>query len=122
MKNRTTGQGIRFVPTKAQRSKVMLLMARGLSEQTIADVIGVSHMTLRKHFHTEITGGRERKIAENMERLDRAAAKGNVSAMKYLDSQFALRESKAEPVGKKEQANREAQTAHEDTSWGNILN
>jgi len=120
------GPGNPLKVTKADRRKVMLLCAAGFSERAIANVLGTTQVTVRKHFAEELETGRAQIQAENLSRLDRAAAKGNVSAMKYLDGKLAAAKAsggeKAEPLGKKEAANLEAQTAHEETSWGHLVN
>lgn len=128
MKSPTTeprGQaGKRFVPSKSQRSRVVLLVAAGFSEPSIADVLGICQNTLRKHFPDEMRSGRDRKLAENLARLDKAAAGGNVTAQKYLDARIGAAipsAPKEELLGKKEILQREAQTAHEETEWGNLL-
>jgi predicted transcriptional regulator len=117
-----------FVPTKAQRQEVMLLVAAGMSEPSIASVIGICQSTLRKHFAEELLFGHARKQAENLARLEKAARKGNVTAMKYLAGKLEVIPERAPPepkpqkLGKKEAAEVDAQTAHERSSWGELLN
>jgi hypothetical protein len=115
-----------FSPTKAQRNKVMLLVAAGFGEPSIADVIGICQNTLRKHFPEELRSGRDRKLAENLVRLDKAAQEGNVTAQKYLDGKLGAQipskqEPKPEAIGKKEALVREAHEAHTQSEWGDIL-
>jgi hypothetical protein len=110
-----------FKPTKPQRNKVMLLIAAGFSESAIAAVVGISHMTLRKHFPDELEHGRARKVAENLERLEEAADGGNVSAQKYLDQKLNGHVQGLAASGKKEQRAQRAQTGHVDTEWGEVV-
>jgi predicted transcriptional regulator len=128
MKSPTTeprGQaGKRFVPSKSQRSRVVLLVAAGFSEPSIADVLGICQNTLRKHFPEELRSGRYRKLAENLDRLDRAAAKGNVTAQKYLDARLGAAVAappQQEALGKKEIRQLEAQSAPHDSEWSELL-
>lgn len=115
-----------YQPTKAERDKVLLLSAAAMSEQEISAAIGISRATLRKHFADELKNGHARKTAENLARLEGAAKAGNVAAMKFLAARLdALSEAKKPPrperLGKKEKANLDAQTAHVDTSWEELL-
>jgi hypothetical protein len=119
------------VPTKAQREKVKLYLAGGISEPVVAHRIGISHMTLRKHFAEELEFGRDMKRADNLELLQKAATKGNVSAMKHLDAKFATSSAEASftapatrgaaDPGKKELAQAAAKDAGQGTNWGNDL-
>ena len=122
-----------YAPKKAERDDVALFMASGMSEPRIAAVLGICQNTLRKHFATELQIGRDREMAANLKRLRKAAAKGNVTAMKHLDAKygtvstehsFAAPEAqpdRPEKLGKKEQAMREASTAGQGTTWGQDL-
>jgi hypothetical protein len=117
-----------FKPRPVDRDRVMLYVAAGLSEPAIATVLGICQNTLRKHFAAELLHGHSCKKAENLARLERAAKKGNVTAMKFLESKYETLPPEAPPppkeakLGKKEIANQEAQTAHEETEWGKLLN
>ncbi len=104
-----------FRVTNALRQKVMLASAAGVSDDDIARAVGCSDVTLRKHFREELKTGRARKMVENLVRLERAAKKGNVTAMKHLDQKMQVagaddrvRRGKPEPEGKKERQRREA--------------
>jgi hypothetical protein len=119
-----------FAPTRAQRRKVMLYLAGGMPEPQIAAVLGIVQNTLRKHFADELAHGRAVKMAANLERLEAAADKGNVTAMKHLDARFqsAAAEAafidpapKAERLGKKQLAAIAAETAGDGTEWGDDL-
>jgi hypothetical protein len=119
------------VPTKAQREKVKLYLAGGISEPVVAHRLGISQMTLRKHFAEELVFGRDLKQADNLDRLEKAANKGNVTAMKHLDAKFgtnAAQHNFEQPAressprqGKKEQAQTAADTAGAGTVWGEDL-
>ena len=128
-----------FKPTKKQRADVLLYVAGGVSEPTIAKLIGCCQNTLRKHFEQELNEGNERELAENLQNMKKAAKAGNVSAMKYLDARFsavaaqkammgdapepAAEEATPRPpaIGKKEAAEAEAQTAGLGTNWADDL-
>jgi len=103
----------------------MLLIASGMSEAAIASAIAVNRRTLSKYFADELLHGHSRKRAENLLRLEKAARSGNVTAMKHLDGVMSLIPEKApgpEPLGKKATLDQEAQTGHENTGWGELLN
>jgi hypothetical protein len=120
-----------FVPTKAQREKVKLYLAGSISEPVVAHRLGISQNTLRKHFAEELEFGRDLKRADNLDRLERAANKGNVSAMKHLDAKFATSAAEnsftapaphaSSETGKKQQAQAAAKDAGQGTGWGNDL-
>ncbi len=106
------------VPTAENRNKIMMMLVFGCTDEQIAQSIGVSRPTLRKHYLTEL---RQRLVARLQLDATRRAAlftkvlAGDVSAMKELDRQLARldlaalsetvrREPKQpEPMGKKEQ-------------------
>jgi predicted transcriptional regulator len=69
-------------PTREQRAKVQVWVASSIPVETIAELIGVSHMTLRKGCSEELSKGRLLELAANRLRLVKAADAGNVSAMK----------------------------------------
>ena len=87
---------------------------------------------LTKHFGEELETGRAVKRAEVIRLLFTSARKGNVSAQKTLEQITAraaaedevLSQPTAEKqprLGKKEQAQIDAQTAGEDSNWGGDL-
>lgn len=113
-----------FQPSAVQRNTVMLLIASGMSEAAIASAIAVNRRTLAKYFSDELLNGHSCKRAENLLRLEKAARSGNVTAMKHLDAVMSLTPENAprpEPLGKKAALDQEAQTGHEKTSWGDLL-
>jgi hypothetical protein len=118
-----------------------MLLALGWSNERIANVLHVTMPTLRKHYFSEL------KVRDSArDRLDATVAMtfwgqfqaGNTGAgrefirlLERNDMAFGLRGTatpaptadaeKAEKLGKKELANREAQTAHKGTDWGTLL-
>jgi len=110
-----------FKATVAHRNKVRLAAAAGMSHDKIAKGLGICRDTLLKHFADELETGGAEKMLENLARLEKAAKKGNVAAMKHLDAKFkvgtAAGEVNPEPkpkTGKKE----EQQTAAEGAASG----
>ena len=71
-------------PTKCQRRQVELAIATGMTLPEIAAALDISRSTLSKVFAAEISTGRARRKLDNICRLDRAAAAGNVAAIKTL--------------------------------------
>jgi transcriptional regulator with XRE-family HTH domain len=129
-----------FNPTAKHRDRVMLLTAAGITEAAIATVLGICRRTLQSYFATELATGRGVKRAQNLERLEAAAKRGNVSAMKALAQAFdrgesqelragetaAARRERAEAavrerMSKRQLGQRDALTAGLDSDWGDDL-
>jgi hypothetical protein len=129
-----------FNPTAKHRDRVMLLAAGGITESAIAIVLGICRRTLQSYFAAELATGRGVKRAQNLERLEAAAKRGNVSAMKALAAAFdrgehqeqvagetaAARRERAEAavrerMSKRQLEQRDALTAGQDTDWGTDL-
>lgn len=68
-----------------QRRKVRLWAAGGIAEEHIAFLLKISRNTLRKRYPRELAQGNAIERARNLERLQEAADKGNVAAIKHLD-------------------------------------
>jgi hypothetical protein len=115
-----------FRPTAAQRRDAMLLMAGGIGEAGIAAIFQLSVNCLRKHFADELLHGRSRKRGENLRRLEAAAERGAVTAMRVLhlvydkaDAQDLHARTTAERRALA--AARAAATAGRDSEWGDDL-
>ncbi|WP_246697255.1 AraC family transcriptional regulator [Rhizobium sp. G21] len=131
------------VPTEKTRNRVSMLLALGWDNERIANALGVSEPTLRKHYFTEL---KRRAIAQDMleakqfERLfELGFQEGNVGAIKEFnrlverdrlsstakafDKIAKAERPKAEKLGKKEIAQREAEAIASGSSlWGDDLN
>lgn len=115
-----------FVVTDEDREKVRVLKAGGMSNEAIAEAIGISEPTLRKHFSLDLEVGAAKVTADVLMARYRSAMGGNVSAQnKWLEAAGAIppkpRKVKEKPVGKKEAAQAEAETAHQSSDWGSLL-
>lgn len=133
-------------PTTAQRRQIAIWAGAGMRLEDMASALGISTPTLRKHCATELSTGANQRRAEILESLFRQAKKGSVTAAKaYLAASpefvvppgagselpdgssaapapaAAASQTVAKPLGKKEQANRDAVTAHEGTQWADVL-
>lgn len=97
-----------YAPSDEEREKVRVLKAGGMSNEAIAECIGISEPTLRKHFHSELDRGGARVKADVLMARYRSAMGGNVQAQNKLIEQFAAvdaqdRRSPKQPrLGKKE--------------------
>lgn len=125
------------VPTPENVSRIRQLLLAGWNTAKIAEEIGISRPTLRKHYLPDIEKGRVVAMSElrakTIARLDKAADGGNVAAMKELlrvvgeaEINAGIGHQPAEPsqptrVGKKEQAVHDAQTADQGTEWQQLL-
>lgn len=108
-----------------------------MSHEAIACALGISRTTLLKHFKEELTTGAHSHRSAVLQALERAALKGNVTACRaYLAytsddleavvpkadrSKKAAAEPKAEPLGKKEQAQADGMVAQVGTDWEELL-
>ncbi|MGN8113280.1 hypothetical protein FZC33_11360 [Labrys sp. KNU-23] len=128
------------IATQKNRSKVMMLLAMGWSNERIAQALGITAPTLRKNYFRELKvrdDARARLDGTLADRLWTKAMGGSVSAMKEFrklmerndlllgQHQFyhpqPEQKKKAPKLGKKEQAALDAETAGQDTGWGDDL-
>lgn len=125
-----------FKATAAQRKKVMIWAAGGIAEASMAKMLGICRETLRTHFATELEEGGDRERARNLERLNKAADKGNVTAMKHLDVKYGAvgalsgfvgnspkgaSATPAEKLGKKERAIADAHEPDQSSPLGALI-
>jgi hypothetical protein len=123
--------------TAATRRQVSIAAGGGMRHEDIAIALGISRETLRKHYITELTVVASLRRLEVLQSLHIAAKKGSTSAAKaYLANEPQLEAppagvgdgaaapavpekqvKMATPLGKKEQANADAKTAHVGTEW-----
>ena len=114
-------------PQDSDRLKVRVLKAGGMSNEAIAEAIGISEPTLRKHYFLDIEVGAARVTAEIMMARYRAAMGGNVTAQNKLLEVIGTVPSRRgraprEPaLGKKEQAQADALDAHEGGGWSKLI-
>jgi hypothetical protein len=108
-----------------------------MAHESIAIALGISRTTLLKHFQEELTTGAHGRRSAVLQALERAALKGNVTACRaYLAytspdleavvpkadrSSKTAAESKAEPLGKKAEAQAAGEVAHVGTEWEDLL-
>ena len=122
-----------FEPTWRQREDVKLCKADNWSDERIARLLRISRTTLLKYFAEELEHGADLVRMDILRNLKAASAKGSrpaAEAILKLPGLVAPLEqlptpedppAATEAVGKKEQASRDAQSAHQGTSWGQIL-
>jgi hypothetical protein len=107
-------------PTRRQRKLAEMCVAAGMTQVETAAVLGISKPTLELHFADELKNGAARRRAEVLVMLDRAARRGSVGAMKYLDTLFSGGASAI--VGKKALKMQQAADVLEGgTEWGDDL-
>lgn len=132
-----------YEPTDSDRNKIKLLLALGWTITRMANGIGVSPATVKRHFRAELKvrdAMRDRLDARRFEIAMQQANDGNVAALKELgkmiersdlmrvderlrDAQGAKADTPAKPekLGKKEARDAAARTAGEGSAWGNDL-
>ncbi|MHC3940213.1 hypothetical protein [Paenochrobactrum sp. BZR 201-1] len=102
-----------FVPTDEDREKARVLKAGGMSNEAIAEVIGISEPTLRKHFILELDRATAKVRADLLMARYRSAMGGNVSAQNKMIEQVSAndalqrlapeKQEKKPKLGKKEE-------------------
>ena len=123
-----------FEPNDRMRRKVAIAAAGGMSHEEIAIALGISRPTLTKYFEAELSHGAYKRRMDVLNAMHRAAIKGNVAAQKaFLSTEPALSTPPLEPdppaaaadqpkLGKKDQADADAKTAHHsDPEWRDLL-
>ena len=103
--------------TKRLKRKVMMAVAADVRQEAIAELLGIDPVTLRKYYWLELHIGKETIRDELREMLDKAARKGNVSAMKYLDGKADPDRQPNQYSGKKERQAEAAKVAGVGTEW-----
>jgi hypothetical protein len=125
------------IPTHQNRNKIRVLLAFGWSNKEIAKALRITTETMRKHYFVELRQRDEARPAlkaKAVMMIFDAAESGNVAAMKELQRLLEMgdRQRAAEAfgdyapdeaprilkIGKKEAADRDAETAGEGTGWG----
>lgn len=91
-----------FAATDEQRYSVNLMAGIGIPQEDIAAAIGITRVTLRKHFRSELDTGRVRTITKVADSLVRQALAGNMTAaIFYLKTQAGWTEtSRLEHAGR----------------------
>lgn len=125
-KKKETGRPA-WAPSDDDRETAKIMKAQGASHEVIAAALGVSEPTLRKHLSLDLDIAIAEKTAEVMKARFKSAVAGNVTAQnKFLElagtvPDVSKKRVKKEVLGKKEQADIDAQSAHANTSWGDVL-
>jgi len=115
-------------PTAATRRQVAAAAGGGMRQEDIANAIGISVPTLRKHYEAELSAGAARERMAVLQKVLAQAKKGSTSAARlYLQQQpefvpAPIEEPKKAPKkGKKELAQEQAGTAQQGTGWDGLL-
>lgn len=124
-----------FEPTYRQREDVVLCKADDWSDDRIAQLLGISRNTLLKYFGDELERGADQLRIQVLRNLKMAAGKGSSTAAEKLLRLPGMLGGARQlptptpdddppepaPVGKKEQARREARVAEQDTTWAELV-
>lgn len=116
--------------------KIALSRAFGRTVAEISAIVGLDEKTLRKYYSRELEKAPELVEAVLDEAIFEQAMAGRVGAQRLMKEMLAkgkaavplpgrparqTRQAKIAPLGKKAQADADAQDAHKGTSWGDIL-
>lgn len=114
-----------YEPTEKHRAQVSLLAAMGIPDYDIAKVMQLSGPTLRKYFAHELEVGHiqaNAKVAQSLFKQATDQTKPSVAAaIFWLKCRAGWREDAVADIGKKEQVQQAAETAHHGTGWDSLL-
>ena len=129
--DRNKGGRPTFEACAKDREAVKLMAGYNIGQDKIALVVGITEKTLRKHFKNELNASAaivEAQLVSNLFNLakgkDGTAFRANEFLLncRFGWSRYAPPSVTREPmIGKKEQMERAAQTGHEETGWGDLL-
>lgn len=118
-------------PTEETRNIVTLMFGVGIPEELISSALKISIPTLIKHYKKELKCAKARMQAQCVANLSRLAQGNDGTAFRANEfllncrfgwSRYAPPAVTREPeLGKKEKMERAAQTGHEETGWGDLL-
>jgi hypothetical protein len=112
-----------FVPTRKQRIQVCMMVYADFESAKIAQDLGISTKTLKRHFKDELADGESllQKYAK-MEFAEKAFEKSSVASLRTLaglkangrpvDEEPVARPRKEAPLGKKEQRKLDAESVN----------
>lgn len=112
-----------FKPTAAQRKAVRIAAGSGrMTHEEMAIALGIGRSTLEKYFRHELFAGACRARIDVYCAMYQAAMRGSAAAQKaYLSHSPKPATPPAGKIGKKAQAQLDAQSAQEGTSWQELL-
>lgn len=128
----------KYEPTAKDRRQVATMSGLGLRHWEIAQVVGISLPTLRKHFAAELETGRIKatlKVAASLYRMatnrDKPSASAAIFWLRARADWSVPQHAPADPppaparreppVGKKAQAEQAALSAADGTEWASLL-
>ena len=118
-------------PTAKDQQMVEVLAGFAIPTAKICDVIGIDQKTLFKHYERELQVGAakvEATLVGNLLTLakgkDGTALKAIMFALncRFGWSAYVPRPEMEKPLGKKELADLEAQSAHQESDWSRLVN
>ena len=128
----------RHQPTPQLCATVETFSAFGIPHEDIARVIGITAPTLRQHYREELDLGAIKanaKVAQNLFTIACKPTREGLDAAKFWLrvragwSEYSpavprpgIHDEESTPLGKKELANRDAQTAEQGTKWHKLVN
>lgn len=119
-------------PSEEQRKAVQAMAGYGIPHENISTVLGISPHTLRQHYRKELDTGSiiaNSAVAQNLFKLATGTGREAVTAaIFWLKTRAGWSEFSPPPVpkappplGKKEQAALDAETAGLGTEWGSLV-
>jgi hypothetical protein len=116
-------------PNRSRRLSVEIMAGGGVVETDIARCLGIARSTLRRHYRTELDIGHLRANAAVVQNLYRMATgtgrEAVTAAIFWLKTRAGWSEFSpapaSRPLGKKAQAEADAETAGEGTEWSRLV-
>jgi hypothetical protein len=114
-------------PTAEDRRMVEVLRGFGIPLEGICHSVGITKPTLLKHYAQELDVGAAKLEANLIGKLMRLSQGSDGTALKATMFMLCCRfgwsryAPRLEAPGKKEQADIDAQTAHETSDWGSLV-
>ena len=114
------------LPTGENRRMVEVLAGFGIPAEKIAFVLGIDRKTVDKHYRSEIQRGAamvEAKLVGNLLRIAGGTDGTALKAIMFsLNCRFGWSQYAPAPLGKKAEADLQAQNAHEESDWNGLVN
>lgn len=117
----------RWNPSEKDRREIETMAGYGMAHDMIARIKGITRNTLLRHCKPELEMGKAKAMLVATGALHKLINRANPSAAAvkfYLSTQGGeeWRAQAVQPLGKKEEAELNAQRAEEGTEWAGLLN
>ena len=113
-------------PTDENKRMVEVLSGYGIPTEKIAFVLEIDRKTVEKHYRSQLQRGAamvEARLIGNLLRISGGTDGTALKAIMFsLNCRFGWSQYAPAPLGKKADADLQAQTAHEESDWSGLVN